>query len=112
MQGFTERDLAIFHLPLRPVSSKKSEWISQLKEDVENTLPPAPTQAHTTQKVDDQTQSEDAGIPPSPPRIKELYIDNIPNQQLSDFVNTRQLQLHFPTGRFGMRVSVTGPWNV
>ncbi len=100
MQGFTERDLANFHLPLCPVSSKKSERISQLKESVENTLPPAPTQAHTTQKVDAQTQSEDTGIPSSPPQLKELYIDNIPDHQLPDFVSTRQLQLHFPTGRF------------
>ncbi len=66
---------------------------------MENTLPPAPTQDHTTQKVDAQTQSEDAGIPSSPPQLKELYIDNIPDHQLSDFVRTRQLQLHFPTGR-------------
>jgi GTPase Era involved in 16S rRNA processing len=58
MQGFTERDLANFRLPLRPISSKKGEQIAQLKEAVENTLPPAPTQAHTTQKVDAQTQSE------------------------------------------------------
>ena len=30
MQGFTERDLANFRLPLRQVSSKKSERITQL----------------------------------------------------------------------------------
>ncbi len=100
MQGFTERDLANFRLPLRPVSSKKSERITQLNEVVENTLPPAPTQDHTTQKVDAQTQSEDAGIPPSQPKLKELYIDNIPDHQLSDFVSACQLQLHFPAGRF------------
>jgi hypothetical protein len=67
---------------------------------VENTLPPAPTQPHTTQKVDAQTQSEDTGIPPSPPKLKEMYIDNIPDHQLADFVSTRRLQLHFPDGRF------------
>jgi hypothetical protein len=100
MQGFTERDLANFLLPLRPVSSKKSERIAQLKEAVENTLPPVPTQAHTTQKVDAQTQSEDAGIPPSPPKIKEMYIDNIPDHQVADFVSVRQFQLHFPAGQF------------
>jgi hypothetical protein len=100
MQGFTERDLANFRLPLCPVSSKKSEWLSQLKETVENTLPPDPTQPHTTQKVDAQTQSEDAGIPPSPPKLKELYIDNIPDRQLVDFVISRHLHLHVPAGRF------------
>jgi hypothetical protein len=67
---------------------------------VENTLPPDPTQPHTTQKVDAQTQSEDAGIPPSPPKLKELYIDNIPDRQLVDFVISRHLHLHFPAGRF------------
>ncbi len=36
IQGFTERDLANFRRPLRPVSSKKSERIAQLKEVVEN----------------------------------------------------------------------------
>ncbi len=100
MQGFTECDLANFLLPLHPVSSKKSERIAQLKEAVENTLPPVPTQAHTTQKVDAQTQSEDAGIPPSPPKIKEMYIDNIPDHQVADFVSVRQFQLHFPAGQF------------
>ncbi len=67
---------------------------------MENTLPPAPTQDHTTQKVDAQTQSEDAGIPSSQPKLKELYIDNIPDHQLADFVSARQLQLHFPADRF------------
>jgi hypothetical protein len=67
---------------------------------VETTLPPAPTQAHTAQKVDAQTQSEDAGVPPSPPKLKELYIDNIPDHQQADFVSARQLQLQFPAGRF------------
>jgi hypothetical protein len=67
---------------------------------VENTLPPVTTQAHTTQKVDAQTLSEDAGIPSSPPKLKEMYIDNIPDHQLSGFVSARQLQLHFPDGRF------------
>jgi hypothetical protein len=100
MQDFTERDLANFRLPLRPVSSKNSERIAQLKEAVENTLPPAPTQPHTTQKVDAQTQSEDAGIPPSPPKLKDLYIDNIPDHQVADFVSAREFQLHFPAGRF------------
>lgn len=100
MQGFTERDLANFHLPLPPVSSKKIERITQLKEAVENTLPPAPTQAHTAQKFDAQTQSEDAGAPLSPPKIKELYIDNIPDHQLANFASARHLQLHFPVGRF------------
>jgi hypothetical protein len=100
MQGFTESTLANFLLPLRPVYSKKSERIAQVKETVENTLPPAPNQAHTTQKVDDQTQSEDACIPPSPTKLKEMYIDNIPDHQVTDFVSVRQLQLHFPAGRF------------
>jgi hypothetical protein len=100
MQGFTERDLANFRLPLRPVSSKKSERIAQLKEAVENIPSPPPTQAQTAQKVDAQTQSEDADALLSPPELKELYIDNIPDHQLADFASARQLQLHFPAGRF------------
>ncbi len=42
------------------------------------------------QKVDAQTQSEDAGIPPSPPKIKEMYIDIIPDHQ-SACVGTQKI---------------------
>ncbi len=67
---------------------------------MENIPSPAPTQAQSAQKVDAQTQSEDANALLSPPKLKELYIDNFPDHQLEDFARARQLQLHFPAGRF------------
>ncbi len=67
---------------------------------MENIPSPDPTQDQIPQKVDAQTQSEDADALLSPPKLKELYIDNIPDHHLSDFVSARQFSLHFPAGRF------------
>ena len=100
MRGFTERNLANLRLPLRPLATKKSERLDQIKETAESIAPLTHFQGNSTNMVDAQTKSDDAPPQASLTKLAEQHIANFPDHQLAKFVRTRQMQMHFATGRF------------
>jgi hypothetical protein len=92
---FTTSYLTNLRVPLPPLATRKSERIAQIQEV---NLPP-PTSPPIVVTVGAQTQSDDNHTPPLK-LTHEQYIHHIKDHVLADFVNTGQLQLHFPAGRF------------
>ena len=76
MEGFTERNLANFRLPIRPLASKKGERFAHRKESTESIGPMTHLQNNSANMLDVQTQIDDALPQDSPKKTAAAHCEH------------------------------------